>query len=237
MSATLLELVQDTAVLLSLPQPATVVTSTDPQVQMLLALANEEGRELARSFDWQILMREQTFTTTATAAQTGAVPSDWLRFISDSFFDRTTRRQMWGPITPQAWQALQAYPQITNVFLSYRRRDGAFLIYPTPSAGDTIAYEYITENWAAAANGDEKSSFTADTDTTTLPDNLFRLGMRWRFRKSKNLEYAEDFRTYQIELQSEQAQDAGGGKVNITGRTVFNSFGFPNIPLGNWPTN
>lgn len=236
MTANLLSLVQDTAILLSLPPPSTVVGSTDPTTNLLLALANEEGRELSKGFDWQILTQEQIFFTVPTYEQPNAVPSDWLRFISDSFFDRTTRRQVWGPITPQAWQALQAYPQITNVFLSFRRRDNVFLIYPQPSTGDEIAYEYVSENWVEAANGDLKASFTADTDTPLFADNLFRLGMRWRFRKTKNLDYAEDFRTYQQELLVEQAQDAAGGKINITGRSVFNSFGFPNLPLGSWPT-
>lgn len=236
MTATLLQLVQDTAVLLSLPPPSVVIGSTDPQVNLLQAVANEEGRENSKGFDWQALTFQQEFTTVAAAEQPSAVPADWLRFISDSFFDRTTRRQMWGPITPQAWQALQAYPQITNVFLSFRRRDNKFLIYPTPSAGDDCAYEYVSMNWVEAANGDLKSSFTADTDTPVTPENLFRLGMRWRFKMAKGLDYAEDFRTYQQQLTVEQAQDAAGGKINITGRSVFNSFGFPNLPLGNWPS-
>jgi len=235
-TATLLQLVQDTATLLSLPPPSVVVGSTDPTTNLLLALANEEGREISKGFDWQAITFQQEFTTVAAYEQPNAVPTDWLRFISDSFFERTTRRQMWGPITPQAWQALQAYPQITQVFLSWRRRDNKFLIYPLPTAGDDCAYEYVSMNWVEAANGDLKPSFTADTDTAVLPENLFRMGMRWRFEKSKRLDYSEDFRTYQQQLAIEQAQDAAGGKINITGRSVFNSFGFPNLPLGNWPT-
>jgi hypothetical protein len=232
----LLDIIQTTAKLLSIPSPSAVVDSTDIQVQQLLALANEEGHELARRHEWQALKRQQTFTTVAAAEQPGAAPDDLDHFLPDSFFDRTTRRQLMGPITPQMWQAIQAQPQLNSVFLAFRQRDNAFLITPTPSAGDTIAYEYVSTSWAESASGEAKAEFTADTDVTVLQERLFWLGIRWRFRKSKQLDYAEDFRTYEIEVQKVAARDGGPGMVDITGRTIYNAFGFPNVPLGNWPS-
>lgn len=234
---TLLTIIQDAANLLSIPSPTSVVDSTDVQVLQLLALANEEGRELARKYDWQELTRQQTFLTTATAEQDDAVPDDWQRFVSDTFYDRTTMRQLIGPITPQAWQAIQAQLQLNRVFLAFRRRDNTFLITPTPAAGDTIAFEYITRNWCESAGGMAQAYFQADTDVPLLPSYLFTLGIRWRFRLAKGLDYAENFRTYQEELQAEQAGDIGGGKLDQTGRNIYSVFGVPNIPLGNWPAS
>jgi len=43
------------------------------------------------------------------------------------------------------------------------------------------------------------------------------------------------YRTYQTELQKLQARDGGSTQLNITGATTYGLFGFPNLPLGNWP--
>ncbi|MBZ4252035.1 hypothetical protein LAJ57_14125, partial [Streptococcus pneumoniae] len=73
---TLLSIVQNVCRLTGLRVPTEVVNSTDTQVQQLYALANEEGQELARSFEWEALNLEQTFTTTATEVQAAAIPAD-----------------------------------------------------------------------------------------------------------------------------------------------------------------
>lgn len=229
----LLTICQNAANLLSIPAPESVVGSTDQQTILLYALAKRAGRDVADSYDWQVLTEQHTFTTTATAEQTGAVPDDLDHFVSDSFFDRTTRRQLIGPITPQAWQAIQAQPALNRVFLAWRQRSGEFLITPTPSAGDEIAYSYVSKNWVRAANGDLKDSFTADTDEALVSEDLIERGVIWMFRKSKGLDYAEDFRDYQITLQQVQARDQGPGKLNSTG---FNYYGVGrNVPEGDFP--
>lgn len=232
---TLLSIVQNVCRLTGLRVPTEVVNSTDTQVQQLYALANEEGQELARSFEWEALNLEQTFTTTATEVQAAAIPADLDHFLPNTFFNRTTRLTLIGPITPQLWQAIQAQPQLNRVYLCFRERDGDFLITPTPPADQTIAYEYVSTYWARAANGDPKAEFTADTDTTILSDRVLQLGLRWRFLAAKNLDYAEVYRTYQTELQKLQARDGGSTQLNITGSTTYGLYGFPNLPLGNWP--
>lgn len=234
----LLTIVQQTCRLLSLLPPTEVVDSTDAQVQLLYQLAIEEGEENSTdgTKDWQVLTRQHTFLTVADPEQIDAVPDDWDHFVDNSFFNRTTRLQMLGPCTPQMWQAVQAQPQLNLVYLMFRQRDGAFLITPTPAAGNEIAYEYVSKNWVRAANGELKSTFTADTDETLLPEKLFRLGIRWRFLKSKGLDYSQDFDTYQREIQQQTARDGAASKLDITGRTLLNAWGFPNLPLGNFPS-
>jgi hypothetical protein len=233
--ADLLSICQDAADLIGIPRPVEVVNSTDQQVRQLLALAKEEGHELATSHPWEILNRQHTFTTVAAEEQPDAVPDDWDRFLPNSFFNRTTRLEVIGPITPQVWQAIMAQPQLNRVYLAFRERDNKFLITPNPTAGQTIAYEYISKNWVEAADGELKPTFTADTDTPLLESRLFVLGLRWRFRKTKGLDYAEDYKTYQKEVQKVQGKDGGSTKLDITGRNLYNQWGYPNLPLGNFP--
>lgn len=234
---TLLTLTQRTCDLLSIPRPATVVNSTDQQVRQLFALINEEGADLASSFDWQCMRRQSTFTTVADPEQTGAVPDDWDRFIANSFFNRTTLRQLFGPITPQRWQAIQVYPQFVGIYLAFIQRDNKFLITPTPPANETIAYEYVTKNWAISDADVEKSEFTADTDTTIIPsgERLIELGARWRWKAAKGLPYAEDLKTYEMQKEQTQARDGGSTQINTGGDPYYNWRA--NIPEGNFPGN
>lgn len=188
---------------------------------------------MAGSYDWQV-MREQTeFVTVGAADQPAAVPSDLDRFVSNSFFNRSTQRYVWGPLTPQQWQAIQAQPQLNRVYLGFIQRHGKFLITPTPPAGQTIAYEYITKNWAYSAALVPQDRFSADSDQSYLDEYLFVLGLRWRFLKSKGLEYAEDFKTYYAELTQKQSRDGGNSALSTTGTDYF-LYG-DNIPAGSFP--
>lgn len=231
----LLTVIRKSCRLLSIPVPTEVVTSTDVQVQQLYEIANEEGNELAGSFNWQIMRKQHVFTTTATPEQATAVPADWDRFIPNSFFNRTQRRQVLGPITPQQWQAIQAQPQLNRVFLAFIERDGNFLITPTPTAGDEIAYEYGTKNWVYSDDTIpmSRSDYESDSDTSYLDEKLIILGVRWRFLKSKGLDYAEDFRTYMSERQQKQARDGGTGIIMTTGDGQY--LLSPNMPVGSFP--
>jgi hypothetical protein len=203
----LLGLVQDVCALLSLPQPASVVASTDKQVLQLLALANEEGLELSRRHAWQALTEEATFATVAAAAQPAAIPADLDRFIPGSFFNRTTRLRLVGPIPPREWQQLQASAASGRAYLSFRERQGVFLMTPTPPAGQLVAYEYVSSNWARSQAGAAQAAFLADTDTSFLDEALIKRGLRWRYLRAKGLDYAEELQTYERMVETCIARD------------------------------
>ena len=59
----LLTLVQSATPKIGIPKPNTVISNADPQVETLLALANEEGEILARRGHWERLIKEKTFTS------------------------------------------------------------------------------------------------------------------------------------------------------------------------------
>lgn len=216
----LLTIIQRTCALLTLPVPTVAITSQDKQVAQLVALANEEGDDLASSYNWQALTVEQLFTTTPTVNQTPAIPADLDRFLPDSFFNRTTRRIVTGPITPQQWQALQAWPYLSTVYLCWRERQGDFLVKPTPPAGQVVAYEYVSKNWAKDISGNPLPQFQSDSDTSYLDERLMGLGLRWRFLKAKGLDYAEDFRTYEQNKQQTQGRDGGAKMLSMTPESI-----------------
>lgn len=231
----LLTIVQNTCRLVGLRVPETVVDSEDTQIQQLYALANEALADLGKGFAWQTLTREHTFTTVAAEEQPGALPSDFDYQLNNTIFNRTTRLTLIGPITPQLWQAIKAQPQLNRVYLCWRERNDAILMTPEPTAGETVAFEYLSTNYAETSGGTAIPRFAADSDTTPLSEDLIQYSLRWRFLSAKNLDYGEAYRSYETQLQMAQAKDGGMTQLNVTGSTTWGLWGFPNLPLGNFP--
>lgn len=216
----LLTIVREVTGLLSLPQPSTVSSSTDKQVIQLWSLLNEEGRDLARAAPWQALIEEASFTTVTADAQPAAIPGDLDRFIPNSFFNRTTRRGILGPMSPKEWQALKAQPVWSTVYLSYRERGNAFLMMPQPPAGQSIYYEYVSKNWAKNNTGTGQDSLLLDADTSYLDEHLLALGVRWRYLKAKGLPYEEDKETYEDKRDQMIGRDGGLSILSVAPEPV-----------------
>lgn len=228
----MLTIIQDVADRVGIPRPTMVVGSTDNQVRQLLAILNEEGQALSKRGEWQGLTAQWSFNTTATEVQTGSpLPTDLRKMIPDSIFNRTLMRKVLGPITPQEWQALKAYPAYNRVYLAFRERGGEIIITPTPPADQEIVYEYVSNNWATDSAGVPKSQFTADMDLTVLDEELLKLGLRWRWKLAKGLNYAEDMNTYEREVLKALAFDGGSRALNMGGIDQRYPFG-ANIPEG-----
>jgi hypothetical protein len=193
---TLLSIVQDASTDLSLPVPTTVIAETDPAVMLMLRCAQEEGRSLAGRHPWQALTSEQTFTTVAADAQTSSIPSDFHRLIPETMFNRDQNRRVWGPLDAGEWQAYKA-TLVTRVDPAFRIRGDTILITPTPTAGETVAYEYVSNKWCQSSGGTAQSAWAADTDTAKLNEAAMTLGVVWRWRKAKGFDFAAAERDYE----------------------------------------
>jgi len=208
---TLLSIVQNASDRLGLTRPSAVVASTDVQVLQLLGLAQEEGKDLAKRHTWQALQTEHTFSTSNGTASY-ALPSGFDAIIKDTVFNRTRRRRMYGDLTPEQWQETQS-SLVTMVNPAFRIRGGLFYISPTPTSTETVAYEYLSKNWCQSAGGTGQSAWAADLDTGVLDEELMTLGLKWRWKKSKGLDYAEDFTSYEIRVAKAIMDD--GARMRI----------------------
>jgi hypothetical protein len=59
----LLTIAQNVADFTGFERPTTVVGNSDPIARQLLVFINREGKQLMRSHNWPILLKEHTFST------------------------------------------------------------------------------------------------------------------------------------------------------------------------------
>jgi len=232
---TLLTVVQNASRRLGLTTPSAVIGSSDATVIKLLGLSNQGGWELARRANWQALTKEKTFTSVAQESQTGAIPTDFDRIINDTFFNRTRKRQVVGPLTPQQWQAQKSIIA-TVLYDSFRIRGDAILLLPTPPASDTYAYEYISSYWVDTdADGDgDALAWEADDDVALLDEELLTLDLVWRFRQSNGLDYAEAFNTFEMQAAQVIARDGAKTLISMSNETSYDRPRYPGVQEGNW---
>jgi len=229
----MLTIIREAADTIGIVRPSLVIGSADQQVRQLLALAQREGKELARRHPWTVLQSEVTFTTTATEVQSNVLPSDFDRFLPGTLWNRTQSRRVVGPLGPERYQMLKASIAVST-WDAFRIRGSSFLMYPTPNAGETVAFEYISKNWCSTAAGDTtQSEWIADTDVGLLDEELMTLGLVWRFLKTKGLDYAESFRSYEDAVVRKMAEDGGYDMLDLNNANIP-GVSDPYIPDGGW---
>lgn len=211
---TVLEICRAAADELSAIRPTSIEpTSLEPTAQKLSRHLTRTCRDLSRRYDWQTLRREHTFTSSGVVAQSGAIPSDFLRFVKETMFNRTRRTKVLGPLTPMEWQKIQA-SVYTNVYDHFIQRGNSVLFAGTMSSGDTIAFEYITKNIGMSSAGTpaELAAFTNDNDTTFFDDELLISGIVWRYLKAERQDYSEEFAQHE-RLFADLTKMDGGRRV------------------------
>ena len=227
----LLTLTQRAFKRVGLTAPVAAMSSTDDNVVRMVELANEEGEELWGRGDWQSLIREETHTTLAAESQgliTAICGSDFDHIKNETFRNRTKNRQ-WYPVDDVTWQAMKA-SGITGPVEYFRIRGNYLLALPTPPAGETLAFEWVTKHWCESSGGTGQSVWTADDDVGRLDESIMLQGLVWRWKKAQGLEYAEDFRQYEMRVETALIRDGAKPVLNMNGRSGTGS----NVPQGSW---
>jgi|TARA_R110000824_G_scaffold129910_1_gene291509 hypothetical protein len=207
---TLLTICQDAAKIIGITAPNAVTASTDTSVIQLEACANQEGRAQVQRYKWEVLIKEGSHTTLAAESQGTmvSIASDFGRFSNNTMWNRTTDRTYYGPITGSEWQRILAVVSggITNYF---RIRGGLLLMHPTPTAGQSVKFEYISKNWVDTSGGSTANAdkFSGDSQTTVLEEELVVLGVVWRFLKIKGLPFQQQFMEYQARVEEYSGHD------------------------------
>lgn len=232
MSDSLLTICQNVADEVGFSRPSTIVNNTDATAKQLYRLANRTGHALKRT-GWQVLRADHTFTL-ATATQTYALPADFGYIVPNTTWDRSDDREVLNPLSPQQWAFSKGWGLVTGLNRRARIKGGLLEFDQTVTSADngkTIAYEYVSDYWAESSGGTDQAQFSADTDVSKLDDELMTLGIIWRFKKAKGLDYADDLAEYAQLLNHLKATDGGATSLSLNSRRMSLD---PNISEGSF---
>lgn len=258
---TCLSIVQSAFRRVGLSPPTAAVTSSDDKVLQMLEFANEAGKDLVSRFNWTTTQKEYSFTTLAQEIQIpnlafSLILPGWpitpsgidvsgiqgLIIHNNTMWNRTRRLPVFGPLSQQQWQQQKAMV-MQGPWNQYRIAGNQLRFLPAPAAGDTVAFEYKLRAWVwqatlIASIGSNATipfsdHFTADADTCVFDEELIVKGMKWRWKESKGLPYAQAFDDYESSIADTYAQDGtkpilsmNGGYTGIDPIVI--------VPAGSW---
>jgi hypothetical protein len=200
----LLTACQDAAIRLNGTRPASIFSSTDQFALELASLANETARAIAAAHDWQRLTKTWLIPGNGSAVSF-ALPADFDRMpISVDLYSSRSKIPLARARDLDEWTEFQITP-VVGYPGYWIILEGQIHILPALITGETVRGFYITRDiWSG-----NKSAATADSDTFLLDDRLITLGLIWRWRALKRLEYAEDLRNFEIAFSEAAGRDKG----------------------------
>ena len=238
----LLTMIQDVALSLGLINTESdltaVIGNTDPTINQLRALANKEGKDLRKRYDWQALTVETTFLTTNANLQGSLVSiagSGYGHIISNTMWDRTNSRPIRGSISKQRWGQLEG-STAAGTFSEHQVRGKNLYAIPAPgSTTATWAFFYYSEYWCEDSSGTGQKKWAADDDVGILDEDLMALGIEWRYLKTKGFDYSEEFNTYERQVQENILHDRDHPTINLETERMYGP-GIMTLPEGSWPS-
>lgn len=207
---TVLSAAQSAALRLLGRKPTTIFSSSSTFEMELADLATEAAIAIAKEHEWQKLKTLATLTGDGSTTSFD-LPTDYDRMVKDgnlhssryqtAYFSRVDSLDDWILIgdtlaapSPGSWIVL----------------GGQMNIKPAMASGETARFYYISRYIASG-----KVVFSADADEFILPERLLTLGLIWRWRSQKRMEYAEDLQNYEIALSQEIARDRGARIISV----------------------
>lgn len=228
---TVLEIIRQASAELGLQQPLTAVSSADTTVIQMLGMLTALCDELKTLHAWTALQTEYTLTLTP-GTDTYTLPADFDRIINSTEWNRSQRRPLYGPQSPQSWQQIKGWV-IGNITYNYRIKANKLLLAPVPQTADTIALEYISAAFVIDGNtGSSKTAITLDTDLLVFDDRLLINGLKLKWKEAEGLNSAPAAYDYEQTYAAVKAAD-GGAPILGLGKLKGLNYNF-NTPEGNW---
>ena len=229
-----LTLIQSVCLRVGLDAPTAALSSSDRNIKQIVELSNEAGQELARRYPWQSLLNVGNYTTVATEVQgtisTIAPGLDYI--INDTIWNRSLRRPVFGPKTPQTWEQQKAFA-INGPWSNYRLIGDTLTMYPVPAAGQNCYFEFQSKNWITTSTASTSATWTNDADVPKLDNNLLVLDTIWRWKQQRGLEYAEDFAKSERLYNDLAGRDGGKDSISLDG-TKYDIYPGIVVPSGSW---
>jgi hypothetical protein len=215
--ATLLELCVDAVEGIDgFSSPSTIIGNAEPTAVLLKSVATQVGRELIREIKWQALQTDYSFATVALTSAY-SLPTDFQRFANLTFWNESESRPLLGPLNARDWATLTRGFLIAGIRYSFSISGNYLRITPTPTAVQTIGYDYYSKYFCTDSGGTAIPNWAADTDLWRLDPDLAVLGMRYYFRSRKGLPADDERQSWISAVAALKYDDTPKGIIDVSG--------------------
>ena len=235
MYGTALKVAQQTAAELGLPLPDDLVTSVNETSVQLYALMNAAGAELLVYNDWQNMLATATITTVAGQALYTR-PTDFLRQVNQTIWDKTNTMPVPGSLSPKNWQTLINGAISSGPFTQYRIIGDKVELNPVPGSDGLIyTYNYMSQNWVQSGSNPNVriALIQSDNDSPLFDFWLMVKFLKLKFWQAKGLDTTTYTQDFQRLLNTLIGQDVGGQELYLSG-CRSDAFMGGNVPEGSW---
>lgn len=220
--------------------PASVENSQDDTILHIWGLLNEGNEDISRRFECQQFRTKYTFNHAgglnfAALDVVNTLP-DFKWLYNRTFWNITDRIEVAGPLNEKEWNQLIVMLVAASRY-SFRLMHNDILIFPAPTvlAGTTFGFEYQSRYPVVSAASVYQMLYVLDTDMPRLPSDIVLADLKWRWRESQGLPYAEQMRISEDALTSMISRepapdlllDAPDPDVPLAGPGLL-------VPAGSW---
>lgn len=213
----ILAAMQSAAIRLMGQRPATFFGASQKFELELTDLVNEVAADIAKSHDWQALTKVHTLT------------GDGEETVFDLPEDYDRQLLVTSVQDAASWAWGYCHYTDINTFLFLEERGfqpapGGWIIYGgemrfVPAPTGSAVFPYISSHYARdSATLQNKAAFTSDTDDFLLPERLLTLGLVWRWRENKKLDYSGDQEAFTKAISEYASKDKGSRVIRRGGR-------------------
>jgi hypothetical protein len=190
------------------------------------------------SAPWSYLRKEHSLTTVTGQAQY-CLPPDFHNMIDQTWWNRTNRLPVGGPLSAQEWQYLKA--RVVGVVFNvlFRPMSRSITLYPDTAvpSGFNIVFEYCSSWWVstiASPNVSSSDTVVSSTDYVWFDPLLVVAGLKLDFLKAKGFDTTAAQQDFNAILESGKNADAPSPILSATRRfnpVIDPLIGGQNIPV------
>lgn len=209
------------------PVPLAIAANTDATAQQIFAIANTELEALSERLNWPHLEVEYDFAT--VPAQTVYFwPDDFRVLAQQSIYNAVQYYGVRGSLPVPEWNmrrnALLGQLDRQAFRVSYPLGAPAITIDPAPVAAEACVATYYSKLYAVQNDGTPIALYMQDTDISRIPERLVELGVKWRFRLAKGLDYSAALAEYNSTVEMQYAKYSSLTEIPVGGLRRYDSW-------------
>lgn len=221
-------------------RPVSIIGNSDALAVQCLALANDSVQQIRAAHNWQSMLVQTIVLTSANGEyyplenQGEFATFGFDSFVPDAAWDSTNNLPLIGPISEAKYAALKnGNVALTSNTRYWKLAFNWIHIFPIPTVdNDNLTFRFYAKNAVIYYSGVDpvySERFTQDSATTKFPERLLHLALKYKLRKAKGFDYAEEYNDYKEQLAIAIAKDQSARTLTFGPPGVFA------LPLGNFP--